>query len=335
MVNRENSRISERRQQFQTEAVNFLSKPGSVLVQKEDVVWQELSRDKILNPKKAISIEIKIEPDFIDIAQASGAEVRLHLKSNLAQAGLSINSLEPSKLRPEKGNFKLTLHNVGPNEITIPADASFPIGNPYGYKKANYSEEQALIELKKIQDANKNINFEMIDGSHELGIEMSSVLMYPIGGRSIRLDENFPRGTRRDLLHNVLGIEEVELKNGESYADLCKRLGIHPQNDYYVLIQTDGPIHYPEGQGIVMTGGLIKEKGGNLEFEHGLSNLGQYRSHDPKSENLDPEHSLIGEFHYLPIDILDFMFNKKCKIFMTATPVTIKRFSLKDLTNMR
>ncbi|KKP70402.1 MAG: hypothetical protein UR68_C0044G0010 [Candidatus Roizmanbacteria bacterium GW2011_GWA2_35_19] len=320
--------LSERRSSFQKEAIKFLSKPGCVLAQKEDIVGAAMKKEHVLYKNSVVSFEVKIDSEFISLVESSGGELHLHLKSNLAQSGLTIEDLRPSKLeKAKKGDYKVTLKNVGPYEVKIPAGFSLPLGNPYGYKPAEpgaFDMTAEVENLKKVNKKNsgKNNKFKYIAETSEIGIRMEKVLVYPKGGKKIILDENFPRGTKRKELHEYLGIEEIEARKNDTFKTLCKRFGINAHTEDYVLIQTNGPIHYPEGQGVLMTGGAIDRGESYTLFDHGLSNLGQHRKHGHGSK--DPEHALIGEFHLSPLQILEHIYDKKHSVYLRAVPVNLK-----------
>ncbi|KKP86613.1 MAG: hypothetical protein UR89_C0018G0008 [Candidatus Roizmanbacteria bacterium GW2011_GWA2_35_8] len=320
--------FKDKREIFQKEAIHFLSRPGRVLAQKEDLVGVAMNKEIVLHTNSSISIEVKVDPDFIEIIESSGAELLLHLKSNLAQAGLTIENFRPSKAeKRRKGDYRVRLKNVGPNEIIIPKYRALPIGNPYGYRKAEPMKIDTKQELEKIKSANKNSSgkhnkFEYIEETDEIGIQVERVLVYPKGGKKVTLDEKFPRGTQRGELHKVLGLKEIEPKKAETFKQMCARYEINQHTEDYVLIQTNDPIHYPEGQGVLMTGGLIQHDGHDELFMHGPSNLGQHRKHEPWSH--DPEHPLIGEFHFSPLQILEYIYKNRFKVFLTATPVNLR-----------
>lgn len=304
------------------EAVGFLSRPGSVLAQREDIYSDPFTKPKFLGPRNKLKVTFRPDKDFLGIVNESRAEFGLHLKSNLAQAGLTYENLAKSERDPSQ--YEITLINVGPNTLILPADYKLPLGNPFGHAKKKYSEKEMEEELKKIKRENKSSTgkgnkFILLPFGEEthLGIEMARMLIDGENGEPINLKE-LARGTDRENLHRQIGIVPFD---GENLRN----------DSIYLLMETEGPIHYPKGQGVLMQKGVViiedLSTGQKREmiFDHGPSNLGQYRSHThTHGKQFDKEHSLIGEFHFPPEIIKQLSEGKKIvKVYMTALPVKL------------
>lgn len=321
------------------EAHTFLSTPGSVLAERADTFASPFETPHQIHPNEALEVKFPVSLSLSAILDGTDAKLGLHLKSSLAQLGFTFADF-PKEVH--SGVCSLQLLNDGPNEIILPAGRALPLGNLYGYtEQLPLTQEQGEAELQIMRAANnrnsgRDNGFAVIEVTKDqflLGIQMAQILVYPFQGRTITLDDQFPRGTQRAKLHEVLGIERVDFPaSGATAADIqriVKKYSFHDGSfNPYLLMQTAGPIHYPKNTGVLMRGGCVinKDDKGNVRqeiiitFPHGPSNLGQYRSHNPGSR--DPEHPLIGEFGFYTSSVLEYM-AKGYEIFMTALPVRL------------
>jgi hypothetical protein len=328
------------------ERVNFLSRPGSVLATKKDITSKEFSSEVRIVQNGTVDVEIILDTEMLSIIEESGAQMHIQLRSNLAQLGLFYEEKDLLPITVGSNIFKLKLKNAGPNEIIIQRGHALSIGNLYGYQPGKMTNSQLREQLNQFKTVNKSstgkgnkfmVLRDVETNTDLLGIEMKTLLFYKKILNKIFVNKQFPRGTERNLLHSLLGIDRLDLKTYKNYISskknkVDKLQGLFDfeildiiEHNLYLLMQTHGPIHYPDGKAIIMKKGVILDTEGKTigTFDHGPSRLGQHRKHDLKSK--DPEHPLIGEFFYSAKVILDYLM-KDYKVYMLAEPVDLMWF---------
>ena len=222
------------------------------------------------------------------------------------------------------GNMK----NMGPRTIRVPAGYEVPIGFPYFMSQHadNATIFSRITKYLELNPRNSISFFQQADISDKnnltwMFIETGTYLKYESvrfqSGKDddvINLDNRFPRGTQREQLHTFLNITRVDDPRHSVPVSSDRKL-------LYTLMETKGPIHYPEGGGIVIMGGAVINKDGSVKlFNHGDSVVGQHRKHGNGSR--DPAHTLVGEF-LLPYWAIHFVRRRGSLIGLWCDPVNL------------
>lgn len=179
----------------------FIGTPlPSIIMTENDVIYTPPRQD-VVSVGSKIELTIPIPPTLKQYARNS-AQLRFHLCSNLAQAGLDASITRVSE---DDEDMVITIVNQGGHAISLDAGMQFSLGQPYVLSEPltladinNMLHENPNHPLAKFHDSKSRkpyLRIPVIEQKPQNFIDTNAIPIHTL-----------PRGSQRSLLHPTIGV---------------------------------------------------------------------------------------------------------------------------------